>query len=42
MRTTAVDFLGSFGSLATQRSHSCGHRDDLMCAAEHEHLMSKQ
>lgn len=42
MSTTAVDFCGSFGRLAMQRSHSHGHRDDVMCAPVHEHLMSEQ
>lgn len=42
MSATAVDFSASFGGLATQRSHSHGRRDDVMCAVVHEHLMSKQ
>lgn len=40
--TSAVDFCESSGRLGTQRSHSHGHRDDVMCGAVRERLMSKQ
>lgn len=39
---SAIDFWGSFGSLAMHRSHLCGCKGDSVPAAVHEHLMSKQ